>query len=229
MLQTLLHWLGFGLCHQLPDRSFFGGGVQAPVCARDTGIYVGFVVSLALISFLHGSRRPTGFPKASGWVAIGAMIAAMAWDGVTSYAGFRTTTNDLRLLTGLTAGFAIAAVLTPMLNDELWRSGSAERVLAPAWRLGAWLGAVPITFALIRWAGPFLGIGYPILIAVAVIATLTAVNMVIVCLTPPFERRADRLSDAWLAILMALILTVLEIWLSGLLRYGLTLLAARYS
>ena len=229
MLQTLLHWLGFGLCHQLPDRSFFGGGTQAPVCARDTGIYVGFMVSLALISLLHGARRPRGFPEAPGWVAIGVMIAAMAWDGATSYAGLRTTTNDLRLLTGLTAGFAIAAVLAPMLNDELWRVGSAERVLAPAWRLIAWLGAVPVTFALVRWGGPLLGIGYPVLIAAAVIATLTTVNMVIVCLTPPFERKANRLTDAWLAIFVALVLTFLEVWLSGLLRYGLTMLAARYS
>jgi len=229
MLQSFLHWLGFGLCHQLPERSFFGGGVQAPVCARDTGIYIGFLVSLTLISILHGSRRPRGFPAVPGWIAIGLMIAAMGWDGVSSYAGFRTTTNDLRLLTGLTAGFAIAAILAPMLNDELWRTGTSERVLSPSWRLGAWLAAVPVTFALVRWGGPLLGVGYPLLVAVAVLATLTAVNLVIVCLTPAFERKAGRITDAWLAILIALLIAVLEIWLSGLLRYGLISLAARYS
>jgi len=229
MLQSFLHWLGFGLCHQLPERSFFGGGIQAPVCARDTGIYVGFLVSLTLISFLHGSRRPRGFPAVPGWIAIGLMIAAMGWDGVSSYAGFRTTTNDLRLLTGLTAGFAIAAILAPMLNDEVWRTGTSERILSPSWRLGAWLASVPVTFVLVRWGGPLLGVGYPLLVAVAVLATLTAVNLVIVCLTPAFERKAEHLSDAWLAILIALLIAVLEIWLSGLLRYGLIALAARYS
>ena len=228
MLQSFLHWLGFGLCHQLPERSFFGGGVQAPVCARDTGIYIGFLVSLALISFLHRSRRPRGFPAVPGWIAIGLMIAAMGWDGVSSYAGFRTTTNDLRLLTGLAAGFAIAAILAPMLNDELWRTGTSERVLSRSWRLGTWLAAVPITFVLVRWGGPLLGVGYPLLVAVAVLATLTAVNLVIVCLTPAFERKAERLTDAWLAILVALLIAGLEIWFSGLLRYGLIALAARY-
>ena len=229
MLQTFLHWLGFGLCHQLPERSFFGGGVQAPVCARDTGIYVGFVVSFALIGWLHGFRRPRGFPSALGWLASGAMVAAMGWDGVTSYAGFRTTTNDLRLLTGLAAGFAIAAILTPMLNDEVWRTGSAEQILSPTWRLLAWIAALPVSFILIRWGAPMLGVGYPVLVALAVLATLTAVNLVIVCLVPAFERKADRWRDAGAAILLALAVTFLEIWLSGLLRLGLIALAGRYS
>ena len=52
-LRSLLHGMGYGLCHQLPERSFFGGGVQVPVCARDTGIYIGVLLSLFLIAVLH--------------------------------------------------------------------------------------------------------------------------------------------------------------------------------
>src|SRR6266404_9479319 len=33
------------LCHQLPDRSFFIAGHQFAVCARCTGLYVGFTVA----------------------------------------------------------------------------------------------------------------------------------------------------------------------------------------
>lgn len=227
-LQAFLHWLGFGLCHQLPERSFFGGGVQAPVCARDTGIYTGVIVSVWLISLLHGGRRPREFPTAAGWVAILVMIGAMALDGVTEYAGLRTTTNELRLITGLLAGFAIGALLTPMLNDEVWRRSSRERVLDPWWRLLVWLAVVPVCYVAILYGGPMLGVGYPILIAVAVIATLTTVNLVMVCLLPPFERRAERLLDAWLPILIALGLTFLEVWLAGLVRFALLALVARY-
>ena len=161
VIQSFLQWLGFGLCHQLPERSFFGGGTQVPVCARDTGIYLGFMLSLILIALVHRGDRPREFPAPAGWVAIALMIGAMGVDGVSSYAGLRPTTNDLRLITGLLAGYAIGAVLTPMLNDEFWRTGSRERVLDPTWRLLAWLATVPVAFVAIRFGAPLLGVGYP--------------------------------------------------------------------
>jgi len=229
VVQSFLHWFGFGLCHQLPERSFFGGGIQVPVCARDTGIYLGFLISLIVISAVHKGDRPREFPAPAGWVAIALMIGAMGFDGVSSYAGFRTTTNDLRLITGLLAGYAIAALLAPMLNDEFWRTGSRQRVLAPTWRLLAWLGTVPVAFVAIRYGAPWLGVGYPLLVAATIVATLTAVNLVMVCLTPPFERKADRITDAWAAILIAVVLSFLEIWLSGLLRLWLESTVSRFS
>jgi len=229
VIQSFLHWLGFGLCHQLPERSFFGGGTQVPVCARDTGIYLGFLISLIVISAVHKGDRPREFPAPAGWVAIALMIGAMGFDGVSSYAGFRTTTNDLRLITGLLAGYAIAALLAPMLNDEFWRTGSRQRVLAPTWRLLAWLASVPVAFVAIRYGAPWLGVGYPLLVAATIVATLTAVNLVMVCLTPPFERKADRITDAWAAILIAVALSVLEIWLSALLRLWIESTVSRFS
>jgi uncharacterized membrane protein len=227
VIQAFLHWLGFGLCHQLPERSFFGGGTQVPVCARDTGIYLGFLFSLILISWFHRGSRPREFPAPPGWVAVALMIGAMGFDGVSSYAGFRTTTNDLRLITGLLAGYAIGALLTPMLNDVLWRRGSRERVLDPMWRLLAWLATVPVAFVAIRYGAPLLGIGYPLLVAATIVITLTAVNLVMVCLTPPFERKADRLTDAWAAILIAVGMSFFEIWVSGLLRLWLESFVSR--
>ena len=143
MLQTALHWLGFGLCHQLPERSFFGGGVQAPVCARDTGIYVGFCVAIVLISLLHRPKRPRGFPSPLGWVAFGLMIGSMAIDGGTQLIGLRSSANDLRLITGLLSGFAIAMLLVPMLNDSVWRTSHNQRVLDPPWRLGVFRSGGP--------------------------------------------------------------------------------------
>jgi uncharacterized membrane protein len=219
--------MGYGLCHQLPERSFFGGGVQAPVCARDTGIYFGVLISLAVISALHRGRRPREFPPRMTWIAIALMIGAMGLDGVTEYSGLRTTTNELRLITGLLAGFAIGAIVTPMLNDELWRESAREHVLDTSEKLLVWLAAVPVSYAVIYWLLPFLGVGYPLLIAVAIVGALTAINLVMVCMLPMFERRASKLWQAWGAILVAVALAFLEIWLSGLLRVALVALATR--
>jgi len=227
LLQAILHWMGYGLCHQLPERSFFGGGVQVPVCARDTGIYLGVLLSLAIISALHRGSRPRGLPTRSGWVAIALMVGAMALDGVTEYAGLRGTTNELRLITGLLCGFAIGALVTPMINDEMWRHGSSEHVLNTPWRLAIWVSAVPVAYAAIYWGLPLLGVGYPILIAVAIVATLTSINLVMVCMLPAFERRADTWRQALPAIAVAVAVSFAEIWLAGLLRGALVSAATR--
>jgi uncharacterized membrane protein len=227
LLADLLHWMGYGLCHQLPERSFFGGGTQLPVCVRDTGIYLGVPLSLIWIAILHRRSHPRGFPSPLGWVAIAAMVGVMAIDGVTEYVGLRPTTNEIRLMTGLLCGYAIGAVLEPMLADEVWLRGSPERVLDPPWRLGVWLLSAFLAYPLIWWGAPFLGVAYPILVAAAIVATLMAVNLVIVCFVPAFERKAERLWDAWPALLLAFGLSWFEIWLAHAVRDGLVHLASR--
>jgi uncharacterized membrane protein len=81
-------------CHQRPDRSFFVKGRQFHVCARCTGLIAGVVI-------------------APVWVfmpirLVGAMTAAsigfMLWDYGTQQRGARTSTNRLRLLSGLLVG-----------------------------------------------------------------------------------------------------------------------------
>lgn len=226
-LQSLLHSMGYGLCHQLPERSFFGGGVQVPVCARDTGIYFGVVISFVLISALHRGSRPIGMPTPAGWVAIALMIGAMALDGITEYAGLRPTTNELRLITGLLSGFAVGALIAPMANDVLWRRSSGERVLNTPARLALWLLAVPVSYAAVYWGLPLTGQVYPILVAFSIVVTLVLVNLVIVCVLPVFERRAESVLDVWAPALVALALSGLEIWGSAQLRLG-TMALARF-
>jgi uncharacterized membrane protein len=225
MLDEALRWLGFGLCHQLPERSIIALGHQLPVCARDTGIYVGFAVSLIVIGLLERGRRSSEMPRA--WLlGLGAVfVGVMAIDGVTSYAGLRETTNALRLLSGLLAGYGLTLVLVPILNGQLWRVSARTRLLDGGRRVVWWLGSIPVLFALGMWVLPYAGIAFSLLTGAAIVVTFTATNLAIVCLAPPMERKADRLRDAWAAVLIAGVVTALELMATSGIRIWLERLA----
>lgn len=227
MIDAAMHWLGYGLCHQLPARSFFAGGLQLPVCARDTGIYIGFVVSILVMAALDRGRRRTGMPPA--WIlALGfAALVVMGWDGISSYAGFRATTNVIRLATGLGTGFALALVIVPLLNAQLWERTAADAVLSSPIEGVLWCASVPVTFAAVLLGAPLLGLAYPLLVASAIVATFTSVNLVVVLLVPRFERHATWLRDAWPAIMWALAATAVELAAAAWFRVWLLSLVSR--
>ena len=218
MLESFFTLIGYGLCHQIPERSYFAGGYQLPVCARDTGIYLGFIVGLVVLWLLHRNARPSAPPRWPVLVVLGAFIGAMAVDGVTSYVGLRETTNTLRLITGLLTGWSLATITVPMLNAQLWVRPGSGRVLAERWQVLVWLAAAVCTYLLAAYVLPHLGVLYPALVAAAILVTFTCVNLVLVCLVPRFEGRARRLRDAWSQISIALALTVAELGASAWLR-----------
>lgn len=221
MLDWLFTALGYGLCHQLPERSLFAGGYQLPVCARDTGIYLGFVAGWVLLVFLARGRRPAELPRWPVLLLIGVFVGSMAFDGITSYAGLRSTTNHIRLLTGMLTGWGLAAITLPMVNSQLWVRAGSGRVPAGARGTGLWLAGLAISFVGVRWVLPVMGVAYPLLVAGAIVATFVIVNLVFVGLMPPFERRAERVSDLTAQILIALALGAAEIGAAGLLRVAL--------
>ncbi len=71
-----------------------------------------------------------------------------------------------------------------MIQDVLWRRASNKRVLDPGWRFGVWAGAIPLTFAAMWYLGPSLGVGYPLSVALCIVFTLSAINLVIVGMLP---------------------------------------------
>ena len=225
MIDTFLHWFGFGLCHQLPARSFFGGVHQVPVCARDTGIYIGFVISLGLIAWIDRGRRRAGLPAWPALVLAGAFVAAMAWDGVTSYAGLRVTDNVVRLVTGLLAGWALPVVVYPLVAGSLWRRSSPERSMSGTFDVLLWVLPIPAVFAAVYWVMPLFGVWYPLLVVAAIMATFVSVNMIVALLPARFDRTFERARDAWAPVLIAFALSAAEIALAGWLRVFLLSLA----
>src|SRR5258706_10268366 len=76
-----LRALDGGICAQLPGHSFWIGGQQLPLCARNSGIYTGFASTIALL-FATGRIRSSRLP--APWVAavLGLAVLFIAADGL---------------------------------------------------------------------------------------------------------------------------------------------------
>lgn len=87
-------------CHQMPERSFFLGDYQFPVCARCTGVIIGEIA--AVIGIIAGIRMK--------WHSIIISLSAMGIDWGLQFAEIKQSTNRRRLFTGILGGLALTYV-----------------------------------------------------------------------------------------------------------------------
>ncbi len=88
------------ICHGRVERSLELFGVPMPICARCTAIYAGLLGGLAAYWLFRSAREKT--MRVVAFVA----LTPLAIDGLTQLTGFRESTNELRIATGLIAGIA---------------------------------------------------------------------------------------------------------------------------
>ena len=119
MLVSAFDYIGSLVCHQLPARTLWIGGYYLPVCARDTGVYLGFYIGYLLLPMRKKEAR--GLPNL--WITL-FMVMPLAVDAGTQFIGLRTSINELRLLTGLLFGAALA----PLLVYSLAQVPTSRRV-----------------------------------------------------------------------------------------------------
>lgn len=84
-------------CHQRPDRSFHYKGKKFPLCARCTGMAVGYLLSILLVIILGILDL---------WI-IALLILPMAIDGTGQLFNKWTSNNIRRFITGLPGGIGI--------------------------------------------------------------------------------------------------------------------------
>lgn len=95
------HKIEFVSCHRMPERSFFYKGKQFPVCARCTGIYIGYISIFVFAAFrAHFSVI---------WSL--ALIIPAVLDGITQAWCRRESTNMLRLITGIMFGVGVSSLV----------------------------------------------------------------------------------------------------------------------
>ncbi len=91
MKKTKLH---FTLCHRLPERSFFWKGKQFPICARCTGIHLGY---FSFPFFLFG------LISLPFWWTVAFILPTYADGFIQAFSNYQST-NTKRFITGLMAG-----------------------------------------------------------------------------------------------------------------------------
>lgn len=120
---TLYHSFGL-LCHQLPERSFFIAGQKFAVCSRCTGLYFGFVLTLAVYPLLKSLRR-TDLPSRK-WL-IAAAIPLLI-DFSLTFFGIWENTPESRFLTGMLLGSVMVFYVMPGIVDlslRRWRQSAS--------------------------------------------------------------------------------------------------------
>ena len=99
-------------CHRKPERSFFWRGKQFPVCARCTGIHIGYL-TFPLFMFNVFTLNI--------WWTIALMLPTYI-DGLTQAFFKRESNNILRVTTGLMAGIggmSLVAIIGKFIGDQI--------------------------------------------------------------------------------------------------------------
>lgn len=202
-LSDLSHAIGFGLCHQLPERSFIFGGVQLPVCARCTGIYMGFTVALIVLLVLYRGAQRTGL-KSWPFIALAVLcVVAIAVDGLSSYLGYRATTNFIRLCTGVAFGVVLGSVAYTTVVDSLSAKRSGDAIVRSVKEVAAWAGSLVVAVLLVYGLalfGPFASV----ISAVTIALTFSVVIGALVGLAGRWSRSVARPQDAIAPLLIGL-------------------------
>jgi uncharacterized membrane protein len=129
-LANLVYFVYQFLCHQMPSRCFYIGRFQAALCERDLALYGG--ACLAGMAFAVVRRRAKSLPLPV-WLVL---IAPLVLDGATKLVGLRTSTWQLRTLSGLLASGATVWLIYPYLEQGFGEvansAGSQQSKLRPS-------------------------------------------------------------------------------------------------
>lgn len=114
------------ICAQIPSHSFYILGHQLGMCARNMGIYTSMFAG-GLIFVLSKKR----LPGIRWWMWL-LLILPMAYDGITQMFGWRESTWELRVITGVLFGLANMWFALPFIQKTLLQSMSTETLPASA-------------------------------------------------------------------------------------------------
>ncbi|NTU81655.1 MAG: DUF2085 domain-containing protein [Chloroflexales bacterium] len=168
-----------GICAQ--THNLVTGGVQLPLCARDSGMYLSYLVTVGVV-LARGRGRAGRLPPWPITLAVLGLALLMAGDGVNSTLDelglphAYPPRTDLRLLTGMGAGIGLALIVLLVLTTALRRDVDDQLRVLSGWRdLGLVLLFDGMIVAALAADTPLLAWPLALLVTVGVIGNLAAV------------------------------------------------------
>lgn len=228
--------LGYAVCHRLDERSFhFANGVELPLCARCSGMYLGAMVGLAFQAIF--SKRKGGMPVKRVVVVLALLGLAFAIDGTNSYLYLMKSispgrldfiptiyipNNTLRLLTGSGAGLGIAVALFPAFNQTLWKNWDPAPAMGNLKKLGILIGIMLVLDLLVLTDLDVVLYPVALISAGGVLVMLTMVYEVLWVSITRQENNFTAFRYTWLPTLAGLTIALLQITATDIFRFWFT-------
>lgn len=226
-LQWKMYAVVHGVCAQ--QHNIFIGELQVPICARNSGIYISFLITM-IYFWVIGRGRAGRIPPWPIAAVLVAFVVVMGIDGFNSLfldlglPYLYTPRNELRTLTGMGMGVGVATVMLLILNTTLRQNVDDQQPLLKSWReLGGVLlldflilVALYGNLELLYWPLAFLSF-------TGIISVLYLVSLLLVSLFMGYEGRvthpAQLAKPATIALLPTLLmlaaLSGLRFWLEA--------------
>lgn len=221
-----LRWLDSGICAQLPTHSFYPGGERLPLCARNTGIYLGFIVTLITL-YVIGRGRAQRVPPWPIVVVLVLGIGVMAVDGFNSFfldLGLRhlyQPHNLVRLATGLATGLALASLGLPLLNRLFWSEYSEQRSISSWTALLVLVPGLVLSFFAVASQNGLVLYPLALLSTAGVLTVLSSVNLALVVAIARRDQTFARYRELLPFFGFALLLTIGEMLVLAQLKFSL--------
>ena len=120
---VFLERMGSAVCHQMAERSLLFNGMQMPLCARCTGIYIGAFFAFCFFFLKKRMQAGNSFTMIQA-ILTGLAILPVGIDGVGSYLGFWESSQLMRMFSGSLVGAIVPGFLLlagnydPMKENE---------------------------------------------------------------------------------------------------------------
>ncbi len=214
-----------GVCAQ--EHHIALAGMTFPLCARNSGLYISFLLTIGYI-WAIGRSRAGKLPPLPVSLALVAFVLIMAVDGFNSlFLDLRqphlyTPDNRLRTLTGMGMGVSIAVIVHLVVNLSLRKNvDDQQRVLRGWGELG---GILLINFLVLVAIYGNLGFMFWPLAFIAflgITGVLYIVSLLLTSLIMGYEGKVTQLSQLAKPATVAIIPTLIMLGGMSLLRYWL--------